>query len=118
MQLQITSTHFNNDYFEHMNHPMSGGLEWKVIAHIPLRLALGFKDLDNNNDLHIHDEHVSEQSGKDVAQKMEWSTYILTTSCATRIFLFPIKYPFQFSTYNFSRTDMNYPPPLFRWPLS
>ena len=61
MQLQITSTHFNNDYFEHMNHPMSGGLEWKVIAHIPLRLALGFKDLDNNNDLHIHDEHVSEQ---------------------------------------------------------
>ena len=61
LQLQITSTHFNNDYFEHMNHPMSGGLEWKVIAHIPLRLALGFKDLDNNNDLHIHDEHVSEQ---------------------------------------------------------
>ena len=44
-----------------MNHPLKGGLEWKVIAHIPLRLALGFKDLDKNNDLHIHDEHVSEQ---------------------------------------------------------
>ena len=60
-QLQLqkqTSTHFNNDYYEYLSHNTKGGLDWRVIAHWPLKLSMGFKDLNNDNNLHVQEEHV------------------------------------------------------------